>query len=175
MRKASKGAVKGESALIDCAAGEGRALVIASELNNRWNDFPLHPTFVAFVHEAVRYLGSARPHTTEYVVGDAPAGLPRTPGIATVADAPKTDRGTNANQRSATRRVAINVDPHEGDPGRISADEFQSAVTRLKDAGASQARVEATEQEDRQHLWRYAFVMMIAALVCEGIVASRTG
>src|SRR5438034_265999 len=100
---------------------------------------------------------------------------PRTPGIATVADAPKADRGTNANQRSATRRVAINVDPHEGDPGRISADEFQSAVTRLKDAGASQARVEATEQEDRQHLWRYAFVMMIAALVGEGIVASRTG
>ena len=42
----------GEPALIDCAAGDGRALVLASELNNRWNDFPLHPTFVAFVHEA---------------------------------------------------------------------------------------------------------------------------
>ena len=163
------------ASLVECPAGDGHALIFASDVDNLWNDFALHATFVPFAHEAVRYLGSARPHATEYVVGDAPAGLPRTPGIATVADAPKADRGTNANQRSATRRVAINVDPHEGDPGRISADEFQSAVTRLKDAGASQARVEATEQEDRQHLWRYAFVMMIAALVCEGIVASRTG
>ena len=24
----------------------------ASDFNNRWNDFPLHPTFVPFVHEA---------------------------------------------------------------------------------------------------------------------------
>ena len=52
----------GEPAVLDCAAGEGRAIVLASDLNNRWNDFPLHPTFVPFVHEAVRYVSGGRSH-----------------------------------------------------------------------------------------------------------------
>ena len=158
--------------MLDCAAGDGRAIVIASDLNNRWNDFPLHPTFVPFLHEAVRYISSGRPHTDEYLVGEAPAGLPRTPGIASL-----TDRGLTAvptGQRSRVRRVAINVDPREGDPSRISADEFQAAVTRLKDVGASEARVEATQQEDRQHLWLYVLMVMLAVLALEGAVASRT-
>ena len=156
----------GEPALADCAAGDGRAMVLASDLNNKWNDFPLHPTFVAFLHEAVRYLSSARPQAGEYLVGDAPAGTPRTPGIVTISD--------NAAASSPwRRRVAINVDPREGDPARISAEDFQSAVMRLKDAGASEARAEAKQQEDRQHLWRDVLVLMIAVLAFEGVVASR--
>ena len=43
--------------------------------NNRWNDFPLHATFVPFVHEVVRYLASARAHAVDYLIGDAPAGV----------------------------------------------------------------------------------------------------
>ena len=40
--------------------GDGHALVIASDLDNRGNDFPLHATFVPFLHESLRYLaGSA--------------------------------------------------------------------------------------------------------------------
>ena len=68
----------------------------------------------------------------------------------------------------------MNVDPREADPGRLSIDEFQSAVTRLKDAGASEARVEARQQEDRQHLWQYALVLMAGLLVAEGVLAART-
>jgi hypothetical protein len=59
-------------------------------------------------------------------------------------------------------------------PSRLSADDFQSAVTRLKDAGASDARVEARQQEDRQHLWQYALALMAAMLVVEGLLAART-
>jgi hypothetical protein len=154
----------GEPALIDCSAGDGRAMVIASDLNNRWNDFPLRATFVPFLHEAVRYLASGRPHAGEYLVGGAPAGVPPTPGIVTLQD--------RASGR--TRRVAVNVDPREGDPARMTPEEFQAAVTRLKDVGASEARVEATEQEDRQHLWRFVLLAMLAMLAVEGMVATRT-
>jgi len=155
----------GEPALLDCAAGDGRAMVIASDLNNRWNDFPLHPTFVAFLHEAVRYLSSARPHESEYLVGDAPEGVPRTPGVVVVGGA--------GNQRRQ-RRVAVNVDPRETDPGRLTNADFQAAVTRLKDVSASEARVRASAQEDRQRLWQYVLAVMLVALAFEGIVASRT-
>jgi hypothetical protein len=66
------------------------------------------------------------------------------------------------------------VDPRETDPARLSPDDFQSAVTRLKDAGQSDARVEARQQEDRQHLWQYALAVMAALLVVEGLLAART-
>ncbi len=156
----------GDTALIDCAAGDGRALVIASDLDNRWNDFPLHATFVPFLHETVQYLASARAHASEYVVADAPRGAPRRPGIATIADG--TRRG------AAPRRVAINVDPRESDPARLTMDEFQAAVTRLKPTAGSEERIEARQQEDSQHMWQYAVALMLIALAVEGFLAART-
>jgi hypothetical protein len=153
----------GEAALLDCPSGDGRALVFASDLDNSWNDFPRHASFVPFVHEAVRYVASSRTIASDYTVDDAPAGVPRAPGIATIAD-----------PSGRRRQVAVNVDPRESDPERLSADEFQAAVMHLKDAGAAEARVEAREQEDRQHLWQYAMIVMLLVLAAEGVVAGRT-
>jgi hypothetical protein len=36
----------GEAALVECEAAAGRAVVLASDLDNKWNDFPLHATAV---------------------------------------------------------------------------------------------------------------------------------
>ena len=155
----------GDEALVECPSGDGRTLVLASDLDNRWNDFPLHATFVPFLHEVVRYLASARAHASEYFVGDAPAGVTRAPGIVTIGD-PAVAAGT--------RRIAVNVDPREADPARITVEDFQSAVTRLKAAGGVEARVEARQQEDRQHLWQYALAIMAVLLAAEGFLAART-
>jgi hypothetical protein len=154
----------GDTALVECAAGDGRALVLASDLDNRWNDFPLHATFVPFLHESVRYLASTRAHAPEYFVGDVPAGVRRAPGIVTLDD----------TAAGGTRRIAVNVDPREADAARISIDDFQSAVTRLKEAAARPEGVEARQQEDRQHLWQYALALMALLLVAEGLLAART-
>jgi CBS domain-containing protein len=151
----------GETALLECMPGEGRALVLASDFGNRWNDFPLHATFVPFLQEAVSYLASGRLQT-DYLVSAA-AGIPAVPGIAVMA-----------GPGPQSRTVAVNVDPREADPTRVSAAEFEAAVTRLKDAGAADAQVEARQQEDRQHLWQYALALMMAILAIEGVVASRT-
>jgi hypothetical protein len=156
----------GDTALIECPAGDGRALVIASDLDNRWSDFPLHATFVPFLHEVVRYLASARAHASDYVVGDAPPGVKKEPGLVTLPDAARGGGGP--------RRIAVNVDPRETDPARMSVDDFQSAVTRLKEAGGSEARVEARQQEDQQHLWQYAMALMVIVLAGEGVLAART-
>jgi CBS domain-containing protein len=153
----------GEAALLECMPGEGRALVLASDFGNRWNDFPLHAAFVPFLHEAVKYLASADVRASDYLVSDAPAGIPATPGIAVIP-----------GPGPQSRKVAVNVDPRESDSARLSAAEFLAAVTRLKDVGAADARVEASQQEDRQHLWRYVLALMMATLVIEGVVSSRT-
>jgi hypothetical protein len=156
----------GEAAVLDCEAGEGRAMVLASDLDNRWNDFPLRATFVPFVHEALRYLSNHRSHAGEVLIADVPAGVPPTPGFATVTE----NRGGSIEER----RVAVNVDPRESDLSRLSDAEFQGAVTHLKEVGASEARAEARQQEDRQHLWMYALGLMLAVLAAESLLASRT-
>ena len=155
----------GDTAFIECPAGEGRALVLASDLDNKWSDFPLHATFVPFLHEIVRYLASARAHASDYLVADAPAGVKKTPGAATIAA---------ASGRGEPRRIVVNVDPRESDAGRLSVDDFRSAVTRLKDEAGAEGRLEARQQEDRQHLWLYAMAIMVVALAAEGLLAART-
>jgi hypothetical protein len=155
----------GEPALLECAAGDGRALVLASDLDNRGNDWPLHATFVPFLHEMIRYLASGRAHASEYLVADAPAAAGRKPGIVTVPP--------DARSR-APRRIAVNVDPREAEGARMSVAEFESAVTRLKEPPGAAERVEARQQEDRQHLWQYALAAMVMLLAAEGVLASRT-
>jgi hypothetical protein len=153
----------GETALADCVLGEGRVLVLASDLDNRWNDFPLHATFVPFVHEAVRYLAGSHLRSSEYLVDNVPSGVAPRPGIAR---APANGGGS--------RLVAVNVDPAESGSARLTPEEFQTAVTRLKETTEATVRVEAREQENRQHIWQYVLALMMAMLVVESVVATRT-
>ena len=117
-------------ALVDCDAGTGRALVLASDLDNRWNDFPLHATFVPFVHEAMRYLSGGRP-LVGLSGGAVPAGVPPVPGVAPLAPA-------RARRPGSWRSTSIRRSPTAG---RLTAEEFQTAVTRLKDAAAGASAV----------------------------------
>ena len=171
----------GEAALLDCVAGDGHAIVLASDLDNRWNDFPRRATFVPFLHDALRYLGSHRSLETGYVVADVPAGVPPSPGVATLPVAAGaggevrtggTDAGVGPTKGRA-RRVAVNVDPRESDLTRITPAGFQRIVERLKDTGATTAKAEARQQEAGQHLWMYVIALALAVLAVEGLVASR--
>lgn len=153
----------GENALVECASGDGRALVLASDLNNAWNDFPRRPTFVPFLHETVRHLSGVRPGAGEYLVGSAPAGVADTPGFATLTASD-----------GASRQVAVNIDPVEANPARLTPEEFQAAVTRLHDAARTEVRIEDRQQEESQHLWQWVLGAMLAAMVVESVVASRT-
>jgi hypothetical protein len=152
----------GEAALIDCAPGDGRALVMASDLDNRWNDFPLHSTFVPFVHEVTHYLSGAHPVASEYLVDSLPAGLAPTPGVVPLTSA-----------TGEPRLVAVNIDPAETVPGRLTAEEFETAVTRLKNVAVNEQRANAREQEDRQHIWQYVLALMVAMLMVESAIAMR--
>lgn len=154
----------GNAAVVDCGIGEGHAIVVSSDLNNRWNDFPLHASFVPFLNETVRYLSSARAHAAEFLVGEVPTGVTPVPGIVTlgVAGAP------------GSRRAVINVDPGESEPARISPDEFGSAIARLRDAGIAETRAAESGRESRQHVWQYLLAAMMVLLTVEGVVAGRT-
>jgi hypothetical protein len=154
----------GETALIECSLGEGRALVIASDLDNGWNDFPRHATFVPFLHEAVRYVSGGRTGAGEYLVSETPPGVPATPGIQTLP----------APSGGSPRRAAVNIDPAEMDSARLTVAEFQAAVTRLKDATRSQERASDRQQEEGQHVWQYVLGVMLAMMLVESALGART-
>jgi hypothetical protein len=149
----------GSAALVEDRATGGRVLIFASDLNNRWNDFPVQPAFVPFVHETLRYLAATRASRGEYVVGELPGVSGATPGAVPLGQ----------------RVVAVNVDPRESDPARITAETFRAGITRLNVAAAQQARAHAREREDGQRLWQYGLLLMIVSLAAEGMIGRRLG
>jgi len=70
--------------------------------------------------------------------------------------------------------VAVNVDPTEADPGRLTTDEFKGAVTTLGAGAQAGARLQAQETEERQHIWQYVLAAMLALMVVESWVAARS-
>ena len=147
----------GTPALVEEREAGGRVLLFGSDLNHRWNDFPLQPAFVPFVHETVRYLSALRTTRGEYVVGEIEEAS--APGVITLQG----------------RRVAINPDPRESDPARLTAETFQAGISRLNAGEVQHARTEAELKEDGQFLWWYGLLFMVVSLAAEGLIGRRLG
>ncbi|MGE3511967.1 MAG: BatA domain-containing protein [Vicinamibacterales bacterium] len=156
----------GEPALQECPSGEGRVLVFASDLDGRWNDFPVHATFLPFLHETVAYLAGGPRRPSTYLVSSVPAGVPAEPGV---------HRIPSDGERTGVA-VAVNVDVRESDLARLTVDEFQAAVTPLQTAQVPAGpQGETQQQEARQNLWKYAILLMMACLVAESLLSARAG
>jgi hypothetical protein len=147
----------GSPALVEQMVGNGRVLLFASDVDRRWNDFPLHGTFVPFVQEAVRYVGARAMPNDPLLVGDVPGGVPSTPGFL----------NTNGRLR------AVNVDARESDVERLTPAAFERAVARTETSRPQAESRRAREQEAAQGLWRYGLALMLAALVGEAFVGAR--
>jgi hypothetical protein len=154
----------GTPAVVEERPGRGRVLLFASDMNYRWNDFPLQPAFVPFVHETVRYLAGARAARTEFVVGELAQAAP---GIV--------DLSAMGTQVRASRLVAVNVDTRESNPAVMTTEAFNDGVARMQVAGTEQARVADRQREDVQGLWRYGLLLMLLTLAGEGLLGRRLG
>ena len=59
----------GEPALVERAAGRGRIMVYASTLDLNWNDLPLKPMFLPFVHQLGRHLSGFKEQPAWLTIG----------------------------------------------------------------------------------------------------------
>ena len=146
----------GTPALLERREGRGRIAVFASDLDRRWNDFPLQPAYVPFVAETVRYLMPPRDARRDYVVGSPPAGAEPKPGVYR----------TSAH----SRLVAVNVDPRESGTAAMTPAEFLSMIDPVPSAGDGARDARARQMESRQGYWQYGLLLMLAALVAESFV-----
>ena len=151
-----RGVVHGRRSRAVGTARRGRGGSSASRpiLDRRWNDFPLHPAFVPFVVEAVRYASRASGSERERAVGEAPAGVPPVPGVHQLPDG---------------RQVVLNVDIRESAVSR-SRQDFTDMLQRVDAAPARAARLQAQLTESRQGYWQYGLVLMLAVLVAESVI-----
>jgi Aerotolerance regulator N-terminal/von Willebrand factor type A domain len=145
----------GAPALLERTEGSGRVLLFTSDLDRRWNDFPLHPAFVPFVLESVRYAAGAAAPGRERTVGDAPAGVEQTPGVHLLPDG---------------RRVVLNVDTRESALSRVTAREFADMLQRVDSSPQRAASLRAQQTEARQSYWQYGLILMLVALIGESVV-----
>jgi hypothetical protein len=146
----------GAPALLERSVRNGRVLLFASDVDRRWNDFPLHATFVPFAQEALRYVAARRPSPTAMSVADVPADTPATPGIISVGGRPR----------------AVNVDTRESTVDRLTPSQFTASVART-DAGPGRVSQRAHVQEAAQSLWWYGLALMLVTLVVEAFVGAR--
>ena len=144
----------GTPALLERAEGRGRVVLFASDLDRRWNDFPLHPSFVPFAVETLHHVSGARDESREYAVGKVPEGLRPSPGVYPFLN----------------RTVAVNVDARESATARVSEDEFRAMVDTVEPSSESPVDVRAQQAEARQSYWQYALGLMLAVLVLESVL-----
>jgi hypothetical protein len=147
----------GTPAVVERTEGQGRVVVFASDLDRRWNDFPLHSSFVPFVTEAIRHVASKTAEPDQFLVGRIPAGMSAEPGLQRI------DSG---------RLVAVNVDPRESSIGVMTAQEFARMLEPVQQPVQDRA-VRSEQTEARQSLWQYGLLLMLVALVAESFVGRQ--
>ncbi|CAN5755876.1 hypothetical protein BH18ACI5_BH18ACI5_20480 [soil metagenome] len=144
----------GSAAMLERNVGSGRIVLFASDVDRRWNDFPLHPAFVPFVVEAVRYVSARPAPADEFLVARVPAGARAEPGI----------------QQVNGRTIAVNVDARESSTGIMTQAEFLAMIDSTAADGGARQQAKAEQTESRQSLWQYGLMLMLLTLIAESFL-----
>lgn len=186
----------GSPALVESRTGNGRVLMFTSSLGPSWNDLPLTPLYLPFIHQMVRYAG-AREENSWYGLGQTftvrkeANGQPPavdTPGGARLSEARNTPEGdllVTAREPGFYRLrynaqpgfAAVDTDGAEGDFTKLNFGEFMAGVTGgAGTAEGSNANLSASgaEVEGRQKVWWSLLFLALLLLLAESVLARRT-
>ena len=145
----------GSPALVEGRRGDGRVLLWATGLDRFWNDLPLHPIYLPFVHRTAHYLGGRGEFPAWHPAGATvnlaqlaeeagspatpPGALAMEPGGGSVPLDPATPLLTldaqgiweirpPGERPSHPMALAVNVDLAESDLSRLDLEEFTGAI-----------------------------------------------
>jgi von Willebrand factor type A domain/Aerotolerance regulator N-terminal/Putative glutamine amidotransferase len=186
----------GSPALVEGRTGKGRVLLFTSSLGPSWNDLPLTPLYLPFIHQMVRYAGT-REENPWYGLGqtftvakgreaapppvDTPAGARLSESRLT----PDGDLLVTAREPGFYRLryndqpgfAAVNMDGAEGDFTKLNFQEFIASVTGGAGSGeGSDANrgLSNEEVEGRQKVWWALLLVALLLLLLESFLARRT-
>lgn len=186
----------GSPALIEGTAGKGRVLLFTSSLGPSWNDLPLTPLYLPFIHQMVRYAGTREADSwyglgqtfTVHKNGDSAPPAIDTPSGTRLNEARSTPDGEllvtarepgfyRLRYNSQPDFTAANIDGDEGDFSKLNLQEFVAGVTggagAAEGAGANQ-NLSGEEVEGQQRVWWSLLLVALVLLLAESALARRT-
>jgi hypothetical protein len=186
----------GSPTLVEWRKGKGRVLAFTTSLGPSWNDLPLTPAYLPFVHQMIKYAGQ-REEGSWYGLGQTfmvkrdRGGAP--PAIDTPSGARLTEtRSTAEGDVLVTARepgfyrlrysaqpdfAAINIDGAEGDFTKLNFAEFVAGVTGgagNAEGGDASRNLSKEEVEGRQRIWWSLLLLALLLLLTESVLARRT-
>jgi hypothetical protein len=193
----------GGVALAEKVVGKGRVLVWTSTLDASWNDLPLQPVFLPFLHRLVEHAAAHVESRPWHMVGEAldlssdgALGQKEAAVIGPSGEKSRLPAGSRGIELTVpgfyevrsletsapVRLAAVNVDPAESDLAALDPEELAGTLTRADDAREPRRTEPAPtteEHEGRQALWRAvlmaAFVLLAAETVLSNRLSARAG
>jgi von Willebrand factor type A domain/Aerotolerance regulator N-terminal/Beta-galactosidase trimerisation domain len=186
----------GSPALVESRTGKGRVMMFTSSLGPSWNDLPLTPLYLPFIHQMVRYAG-AREENSWYGMGQTftvrKEANGQTPAIDTPAGARLSEtRNTPEGDLLVTARepgfyrlrysaqpgfTAVDTDGAEGDFTKLNFGEFMAGVTGgagTAEGSDGNRNLSGAEVEGRQRVWWSLLLLALLLLLAESVLARRT-
>ena len=186
----------GSPALVERPAGKGRVMLFTSSFGPSWNDLPLTPLYLPFIHQMVRYAG-AREKKSWYELGqtftvskerEATPPSVDTPGGERLSETRLTPDGdllVTAREPGFYRLryndrpgfTAVNIDGAEGDFTKLNFAEFVAGVTGGAGSGEgteATRTLSSEELEERQRVWWPFLLLALILLLAESVLAGRT-
>ena len=191
----------GAPALLEVPVGKGRLLVLTSGWQPEDSQLALSTKFVPLLFSILEASGAPLPAPTQYYVGE-PVPLAGASGAGSAAlsvrlpDGSQVDLPAGATNFSQStmpgiytiasaqpvRRFAVNLDPTESRTAALAPDELERLSAPLAHPvglvareAAQKLRLQNTELESRQKLWRWFVLMTLAVLLFETWAAGRAG
>jgi len=186
----------GSPALVEARTGKGRVLLFTSSLGPSWNDLPLTPLYLPFIHQMVRYAGTREENAwyglgQTFTVGkkqDAAPPAIDTPSGTRLSEnrvTPDGDLLVTAREpgfyrlrySAAPGFAAVNSDGAEGDFTKLNFNEFVVGVTGgpgSAEGAEANRNLTGEEIEGRQRVWWTLLLVALLLLLAESFLARRT-
>ena len=180
----------GEPLILEQARGAGRVVIVASGIDNRWNDLPVHPVFVGFMAEVAGYLSGRVTVAGSYTTGGtlplsligSTAGQVIDPDGESVLSLADTARAQmirldkpgiyEVYTPEGETLVATNIDPRESDLVRIAdatLDRWRDATYSTDEAVATAA---AGATPSQVALWPWLLLVLAVVAIAESALGN---
>ena len=188
----------GDPALVETQWDAGRVLLFASSFDNVWSDFPLHPVFIPFVHQLVRYAAQLPADPAAYRIpttislGNYTKGMIGSAGRSWDITGPDGKRVVPLEQerradylvlsqpgfydlrlQDGEHWIAANPDPQESDLTPLSSEDRALWLANGQSSQSSAAAAAtAAESEKRQTLWWFLLLLALVMAAVEVYLAN---
>ena len=184
----------GSPLLVERRLGSGRALVLASTLDNIWNDLPVRPVFVPFAAQSARYLAGAGDQESSLTVNESlELGRRREASRMVQVFDPAGTRALSLSEamerndltldrtgfwelrgEGSVEIIAVNSDPRESNMRPIDTETLNLWRSTGRGGDVAVGTGEQTPIKPPPiEVWKWLLVLLVLVVLIESVVGNR--